>query len=126
MEEGAAMNGIRLAAAVLGTAVCGAVYAAPAAMQTRVEVMSGNDMVASILVPTRARVHTKAERMSAVNDNGATVLRMEGQAQVEVRDGDKLLFTLKAEQLVVREARPGIASGAPARSRTPGATFILG
>jgi hypothetical protein len=54
------------------------------------------------------------------------VLRMEGQAQVEVRDGDKLLFTLKAEQLVVREAPPGIASGGPSRPSTPGATFILG
>lgn len=120
------MNGIRLAAAVLATAACCAARAAPAGPQTRVEVMSGNDMVASILVPTRARVHTKAERMKSVNESGVTVLRMEGQAQVEVRDGDKLLFTLKAEQLVVREARPGIASGAPARSPTPGATFILG
>ena len=120
------MNGIRLAAAVLVTAAWGAAYAAPADTQTRVEVLSGNDVVASILVPARARVHTKAERMSSVSDNGATVLRMQGQAQVEVRDGDKLLFTLKAEQLVVREARPGMASGAPARSPTPGATFILG
>lgn len=120
------MNGIRLAAAVLGAAAWCGVSAAPAGTQTRVEVMSGDEMVASILVPVRARVHTKAERMSAVNDNGATVLHMQGQAQVEVRDGDKLLFTLKAEQLVVREAQPGIASGSPARSRTPGATFILG
>ena len=120
------MNGIRLAAAVLATAACCAAQAAPAAKQTRVEVMSGNDLVASILVPPRARVHPKAERMKSVTESGVVVLRMEGQAQVEVRDGDKLLFTLKAEQLVVREAPPGIASGGPSRPSTPGATFILG
>ena len=123
------MNGYRhAAAAVLALAACCAaqVQAAPAAKQTRVEVMSGNDLVASILVPTQARVVTKAERMKSVTESGVVVLRMEGQAQVEVRDGDKLLFTLKADQLVVREARSGITSGGPARPSTPGATFILG
>jgi hypothetical protein len=121
------MNGNRhAAAAVLALAACCAAQAAPDAKQTRVEVMSGNDLVASILVPTQARVVTKAERMKSVTESGEVVLRMEGQAQVEVRDGDKLLFTLKADQLVVREARSGISSGGPARPSTPGATFILG
>jgi hypothetical protein len=119
------MNGFRYAAAVLATATCCGVQAAPAAKHTRVDVMSGNAVVTSVSVPPRARIHTRADRVRSVSEGGAVVMRMDGQAQVEVRDGDKLLFTLKADQLVVREAGEGVAAGGASRPPA-GATFILG
>jgi hypothetical protein len=120
------MNGLRYAAAVLATATCCGAQAAPATKQTRVDVMSGNDVVTSVAVPARARIHTRADRVRSSNEGGTVVLRMDGQAQVEVRDGDKLLFMLRADQLVVREAQQGVAAGAPSRPSAAGSTFILG
>jgi hypothetical protein len=126
------MNRIRLAAMGLATVVWGAAQAAPAApvgastgAHTRVEVRAGNELITSVMVPPRARVLTQAERMTTVTESGVVVLHMQGKAQVEVREGDKLLFVLRAEQLVVRETQPGMASEAPGRSVTSG-TFILG
>jgi hypothetical protein len=134
MNNGPGMNvratgGRWVAAALLALGAGSAAQAAPvtpAGKLTQVDVMSGNAVITSVTVPARARLHTRADRVRSASEGGVLVVRMDGQAQVEVRDGDKLLFTLKAEQLVVREAPAGMAAGAGPRPPAAGATFILG